>query len=731
MSSGWHRATEPLNLWKLFWLHNWSGRRQQPRIRTLLLALFLVLVQQTSTSATDVVNGVGSYLADVTRGGGNVLGQGISGLAGPTINDFAEVADSVVSKILGLANNLLAERITQIDRVAQARIAQIDLAVNRALNQLNSQLNDAITQMDKILDEKIGTAQVVVQRAMLSFEDVLLAVIFYTVAIIFTATVGYIVARRTIEDLYSGSLKSKRASIAVAAAAAASVLVVLALYALKIPLTGQLLQLATDLQSNTLKSYRAASLNDAVRFAKQLSIVEPNNIKFQALEKLTEIQRDVLYRPTVMKSPLGAFAFQSRIGQLAELVTSDAIKNSKDEISEFIKIEADASTAVILWQLGQGLQNGQIEKALCAAASSGRRFWLKNKNSSNGDASRAFVEKEATPFIWLISRYLKWGSFIYGDSDPPLNCQSGLQSVSFQSEARNLKDMHMVSAFDAAEKPSSISHIIHFDDYALEYFEKASYLYTATIVADANFEATNGDTKSQYLLDRNKWADQLIDWWTKFTRKIASDTSISSNDISVASIGLPAALAIRAQMIRNIPSGGIRSRALTNFAGKDDVEYSCDRVISLITPDPSVTPDPPSPEVRKTYEHFKPLPIPGVPGGGAPTENVNAIYSLALIYKDPRIRFLICAQQIALDAKFADLERKLADDRRSRSLHDANTAKLVENLPGPLAVCINPANNEPSGDLEPFDCDPKTSGSFVRWIEPGRNTVAQRYAMVR
>jgi hypothetical protein len=108
------------------------------------------------------------------------------------------------------------------------------------LDKLNTDLDAAVERIDKILDEKIGAAQVAVQRATLSLQDVLLAALFYSVAIVSIAAVSFIVVSRIINDSYSGPFKSKPAFAAVDSAAAASVLVVLALYALKFPLTGQL-----------------------------------------------------------------------------------------------------------------------------------------------------------------------------------------------------------------------------------------------------------------------------------------------------------------------------------------------------------------------------------------------------------------------------------------------------------------------------------------------------------
>jgi hypothetical protein len=698
-----------------------SGRRQLRRATcTCLLALFCLFSQQTS--AGNIFSEVTASLGEVTKGLGNVLGQGISGLAAPTINDFTDAANGVVARTLQLGNDVLAQRITQLDEAAKARLSQVDVLANHLLDKLNSDLTSAIDQIDKILDDKIGSAQVAVQRATFSLQNSLLTVAFYFVAVVFIAALAFLMIRRSLNRGVSGSPSSKQVLTGLGFVAATSIVVVVALYILKIPLSGQLLQLEAEMQSNTLKSYRAASFNNAVTYAKQLAILEPNSTKFQALEKLAEIQRDVLYRPTVLKSPRGAVGFQPKIRELDELVSDKVISGSNDELSEFVKVETDASTAVILWQLGQGLQNGQIERGLCAAINSAARFWGKNRSIGDAEANKIFVETEATPFVWLASRYLKWGSFIYREKDPPLQCQRGLQSVSFQGELKKLDKM--VAAFDVASKPSSIAHIVNFDDYALEYFEKASYLYSALIVADANFELTRGDKDPQkrewYFNARNRWADQLMDGWTQFMSKIGKDTSIAGNDIIVASIGIPAALAIRAQMIRNIPSA--TSRALSNSAGIERVEYSCSTVISDLQTDPA--------NLRKQYEHYVPLPVPEAPAAKN-AENINAVYSLAKAFPDPNVRLLICSQQISLDAKFYELEKKLIDVRKSGSLHDGGVAKLIHGLPGQLEVCIDGANGEPSGDLERLKCDVEQSGSFAQWIGPEKINAIQRYAMVR
>ena len=42
-------------------------------------------------------------------------------------------------------------------------------------------------------------------------------------------------------------------------------------------------------------------MNDATLFAKQLTVIDPTDLKYGALHKVAEIQRDIFYRPTLLR----------------------------------------------------------------------------------------------------------------------------------------------------------------------------------------------------------------------------------------------------------------------------------------------------------------------------------------------------------------------------------------------------------------------------------------------
>src|SRR5262249_5174447 len=110
-------------------------------------------------------------LGDVARGVGNVFGQGLAGLAGPTINTAENAADNVITRALALADGVLKERIGQVDTMLQARIVQIDAVINKNLNDLNHDVEKSIRELDIILDEKLGMVDITATKWIQNLQD--------------------------------------------------------------------------------------------------------------------------------------------------------------------------------------------------------------------------------------------------------------------------------------------------------------------------------------------------------------------------------------------------------------------------------------------------------------------------------------------------------------------------------------------------------------------------------
>ena len=117
-----------------------AGGKDMRKIVSLIIlsTAFVVLNSFAAPTSVDAfsfnpLKAVGNVVGGVLHGIGGVLGQGLSGLAGPTIED---------------AGN-------KMQQVANGAISAADAAAGRRIDQLSEKLTNAITQADEVVTKHI------------------------------------------------------------------------------------------------------------------------------------------------------------------------------------------------------------------------------------------------------------------------------------------------------------------------------------------------------------------------------------------------------------------------------------------------------------------------------------------------------------------------------------------------------------------------------------------------
>ncbi len=194
-------------------------------------------------------------------------------------------------------------------------------------------------------------------------------------------------------------------------------------------------------------------------------------------------------------------------------------------------------------------------------------------------------------------------------------------------------------------------------------------------------------------------ANQLVANWIIFTKKMVDDGAVKSSDIIMAATGLPAALAIRAQRIRDI--NDVNARGLTQAGCAD------------------------------TINKMKTVPFDGK----------DALAALGGLYSE-KVRNLLCAEQVYFDAALTQAENDLrSSSSRDEAAEKADQSKMATvraEVLASLITCIKDRNDAALlGHTACTQDELKTMPlvPFVEWLTRGQPTPAPatgpRYAMVR
>lgn len=655
------------------------GWRNTRLCATLCLSLMMVIVAPIEKSEAFSIGNpfaaVGRALGDVARGVGNIFGQGIAGLASPTINAFS---DDV--------NKVLAERLVQADKMLQARVAQVDEVMQKNINNLDGIIQDKIQKFDALLDQKIGAVDIVATKAVQSAEDSLVAVLRFGTALVLVACIIFVLSKIIInrsarQVLSSQTVVAGMATIVIACAGALG-----ASYLIQPPAGARVERLSQDFQKAAITAYRLGELNDAAVYAKQLTVIDPTNVAYAAFQKVAEIQRDILYRPTSLKSVPGANELLPKVRRLSQFALDPSVRSGNDPLSRFVAEQTSATSAVVLWQLSQ--TKGTDREALCNAADAIGEF---RKDIPTKDPK--VVSDRATPFTWLAYSYLRWGEISYRNASTLFKCPDG---ADFAATAKALDPI--LEAFDGAVPPDTIAHVVIFNRAATRYFSQAAPLYTTLVVRDAAWQVTSDPaTKAAHKSERDKIAERLIGLWSQFSIEIRNNTAVATNDIALASIGLPAALALRAQYIRD-----------ADPAARSLAQGTCASIIAELQAN--------SAAAKAKYENLRPANEP------AASSHSDAIYRLATIFPSSKVQNMLCPDQVDFDAKLWASEKALVV-AATKAINDETKARMElsrDPILNNLAICVAATSTTP---VAPWIGHPMCSDAdFGKQLDSGTST---------
>lgn len=653
------------------------ARRLSLKIVAFQLVCLAFLVSPTSEtdafSIGDPFKAVGHALGEVARGVGGIFGQGLAGFAGPTIGAFADQANQVV-----------AEAVAKLDTMLTARLNQTDAILAKNLNDLDGRIGKRISDLDQILDQKIGAIDIVGTKLLQNTEDSFVTILRYAAILALISAIVFVAAHAVMNRKIGEIFPSPTTGAAMITAVIGALTVILASTLLTPPAGARIAKLNSDFQNAAMQAFRYAELNDAVLYSKQLTVIDPSSTGYAALQKIAEIQRDVLYRPTTLKSSTGANELLPRVRRLLQFAND---LTPSDKLSQFDQREVNATTAVVLWQLARTKQ--EEAAALCAAARAVQLF---------GDSEPS----QASPFIWLSYGYLRWGQMLFEGSNLGVPCPSGDLKELLQSANKT------IIRFDVEKtQPDSISHIVKFNKDAASYYREAGRLYTSMIVADAEYQFRIDPAKQKHKDQRDSFAQQLLDAWAKFAAN-QRDSDASTSDVGLAAVGLPAALAARAQAILTNPAPA--SRLMSSAACKAIIDARATNTVAS----------------RAPYEKV------------AGTNKPDPIYALADIYPSTGIKNAICVDQIAYDAQLQALETALVAAFNTDSANETPARKAIaarhEAVISSLVSCLVERPDAGFGRSGCSDDEVKQNGTrpFQEWLSgvPVR-AETMRFAMVR
>jgi hypothetical protein len=626
-----------------------SSAKRTSLIFTLVYAL-IICVPTNSEASFNPLKAVGDALGGVARGVGNIFGQGIAGLASPSINAFADQANRVLAENLEKADKIIGARINQVDNLLSARITQVDTILTDKLNEVDKKIGEAISRFDGIMDQKIGAVDIVATKAVQNAEDSLVSVLRFGAILVLAAALIFVVARALIMWSPRELIPPTMIASAVAAVVIAFVSALGVSYLISPPAGARVTTLEKSFKEAALAAFQHGELNDAAIYAKQLTVIDPTSVHYGALQKVAEVQRDVLYRPTTLKSVLGANELLPRVRRLEQYASDLGESASSDFFKSFISEQTSATSAMVLWQLAKDkLMEGA---ALCAAADALQKFTQHDKE----DRKKPDYKWAPAPFTWFAYSYVRWGEVFLKGTKAKIACP---EKPDFFEQVSALKPT-LQDFEDRKEPPATIAHVIKFNRAATNYFAKAAPLYTAMILHDAGNQLRSGGALADPTLagkhkqERNTLSQKITNAWNDFVGQMKADLSLTTTDIGMAAIGVPAALAIRAQQMR-----------IDDPSKRDFPVATCKAVVKDIEDTEN------SPALAGKYSG-------------------DLSYGLASLYNSTKLRSLICDEQSAFDKAFYNIEKDLTTAVKAgdRDIEAQARAKIKSDVLVSLTMCV-------------------------------------------
>lgn len=627
-----------------------------------------------TTPHAGLFDSIGKTVGGFFRSVGNVFGQGLAGLAQPTIDDTANQMQRVGMSL-----------VEQADRVAGKRIEQISEKISQAIEKTDEILQRQLAALDELLSKKLGAVDIIGAKQIFNFEQSAISVVRYAslmavVAALFII-VGVYLFKRLSADNYE-KMGVRPWAVAATIVFVLSGMSFVTTTIIRPPSQGRLNVLRSDL----LKSYRYASqlgdLSGATYYASQLNVLDSSQLGTRLLVELTDLQRDLLSRPALLKTVRGSLELNSRAARLDR--TWDLISEQKLGFNdlEFLPNELSATAAMIVWQTAR-VERDELAAA-CAAATALRDF-----NAASGSSAA----ENGSPFVWLAYSYARWAAVRTAGSsyecDDKQKLSAKLQLI-----------QPALANFDKSRPNPVVEQAVLYNRLAIRYYAAVSRSYSRMIVADTQYRWKAN--KAPYQIERDLAADEISAAWAEFLTAVQQIPGAKGSNMVLAINGLPLGLAQRAASLK-----GSDPAARPAFdAG------ACSATIGqMANPDPAA---------RLAAEKTR--------------------FGQFLALFDPGIQQFVCNEQAATDARIVLFENTIVSSvtkagvdpilERGKMLENPEFASFARSL---MACTIFAPDI--SGDRGCKPGEVGTEGTLAEWLDPKAPKIAddkvQRVAFVR
>lgn len=688
----------------------------------LLISLFLPIAgtEAQAFSLKQFIHSPGraisGALGDVAGGIGGILGQGLNGLAAPTIHTATEDMRKLLDEAAQKADQTGAKLIDKAQQAALISIGKAGEEYRRSFNETvvpllasaDQLVQNKIEDVDRRLDQKVGALEIVAVKSIQTAEDSFVKIVRYFAILVCIAALIFVVSYMIVTRSPRQILSSRFAVLSIATCCGTAVVLIVVSSWLSPPAGDLVKKMTVDFEKSTARAIAAGQLDQAVALSKQLTVLGPTDLRYQALHDISLIERDILSRPASYRTAFGANDLLVEVERLKEyMINSELAAN--DPISQLVRQEYSATVSVLMWQLAN--DSSSRDAALCAAieafdaAAAAAPNDQPKKDASTENAARG------TPFLWLARNYLRWQTKLYNDFT--VSCEGQLGKVAEYDQKRVVELIDGVLPSTSAP-PSIVAHVVRYNDYATEYYATASEAYTRTVIFDLDARkrfslkpALTPDI-TERIKQRDEAADSINTAWNKFLVAVAQDTRLKASDITLASSGFPVAFTLRANAFKGaqptIDAAGAPSFPVVPPYNGTCAGYAKGRL------DPAVD-----------LNQFP------------PDQAINLVAEFR-----PNVGIFVCAEAMAAEAALQKLEGLL-----TATLHQdtGTTAKNIKSnkdefggIMTSLAVCMNLVR-DPNISFEACG-HPQKRTDLVTWLLKEGNEDAGdkpwlQYAMVR
>lgn len=660
---------------------------------------------------------ISDALGDVAGGVGGILGQGLNGLAAPTIHTATEDMRKLLNEAAEKADQTGTNLIVKVQAAASVLIGQtgeeyrrrFDETIVPLLASADRLVQDKIEDIDRRLDQKIGALEIVAVKTIQTAEDSFVKIVRYFAILVCVAAlifvISYMIVTRSPRQIFS----SRFAVLSIATCCGTAV-VLIAVSSWLSPPAGDLVQkMARDFERSTVRAIAAGQLDQAVAFSKQLTVLGPTDQRYQALYDIASVQRDILSRPASYRTAFGANDLLVEVERLAEYMTHPEM-DAGDPVSGLVRQEYNATVAVLMWQLAR--DSSSRDAALCAAIASFDEAAALAPAEQPKDDPNAGKTARGTPFLWLAGNYLRWQNKVYNNFSVSCETRSGKTREYDQTGIADVLDKVLPAK---SIPPSIVAHIVRYNEYATDYYATASEAYTRMVILDIDVRKRlsrkpelNEDIKDR-IKRRDEAADSIDAAWNGFLIAVGQDTRLKASDITLASTGFPLAFALRANAFKSSQPIA-ETTVVSSFPDVQAYGGTCANYANARlgpTFDPNQLPRDPA---TRLVDEFR-----------------------------PNVGVFVCAEAMAAEAALQKLEGLLAATLHQDTGTTAKSIKAKKDEFGgimtSLAVCMD-LKREPNISFEVCQ-DPQKRTDLATWLlkegsneDPGDQPWLQ-YAMVR